>query len=247
MYTLSQLTLENATEIGSHLRRLGKEADSLEMVASLCVRYLREHLIDAETGESACSLVRFFKTHRYGSLPEHLQHRARAGLSESEELLADVKCLTLLGTVGEQSDWCDRTASTGHQAIPLTSETAVSQVPMISQLIKDFGLDISCVLTPESHLLMELERKTCNVFYVSDALNSQHIPAQDNFVKPFGIKSVVGFGGMLSAGDLFAVIVFSKVSIPEETAYLLKTLPLNIKIAMVPFLKQNTFRTLQPT
>ena len=246
MYKLSQLTLEDATEIGSHLRRLGKESDSLEMVASECVQYLHEHLIDPETGESACSLVRFFKTHRYGSLPEKLQLKAREGLSESEALLEDVKCLTLLGTVGERADWCDRTASTGHQAIPLTSEKAVSRIPMISQLIKDFGLDISCVLTPESHLFMEIERKTCNVFYIADALNSQYIPAQDSFVKPFGIKSVVGFGGMLPAGDLFAVILFSKVSVPEETALLLKTLPLNLKMAMVPFLKKNTFRPLQP-
>ena len=246
MYTLSQLTLENTTEIGSHLRQLGKESDSLEMVASECVRYLREHLIDAETGESACSLVRFFKTHRYGSLPEKLQLKAREGLSESEASIEDVKCLTLLGTVGEQADWCDRTASVGHQAIPLTSEKAVSRIPMISQLIKDFGLNISCVLAPESHLLMELERKTCNVFYVADALDSQYIPAQDSFVKAFGIKSVVGFGGMLPAGDLFAVILFSKVSVPEETAFLLKTLPLNLKMAMVPFLKKNTFRLLQP-
>ena len=46
MYKLSQLTLEDATEIGSHLRRLGKESDSLEMVANECVRYLHEHLID---------------------------------------------------------------------------------------------------------------------------------------------------------------------------------------------------------
>ena len=191
-------------------------------------------------------LVRFFKTHRYGSLPKDLQLKAREGLSELEESIEDIKCLTLLGTVGERAEWCDRTASTGHQAIPLTSETAVSRIPMISQLIKDFGLDISCVLSPESHLLMELERKTCNVFYVPEALNSPYIPAQDNFVKPFGIKSVVGFGGMLPAGDLFAVILFSKVSIPEETAYLLKTLPLNLKMAMVPFLKKATFRTPQP-
>ena len=117
---------------------------------------------------------------------------------------------------------------------------------MISQLIKDFGIDISCVLAPESHLLMELERKTCNIFYVPEALSSQHIPAKETFVKPFGIKSVVGFGGMLPAGELFAVILFSKVAIPEETAYLLQTLPLNIKMAMVPFLKKNIFRDLQP-
>jgi hypothetical protein len=49
----------------------------------------------------------------------------------------------------------------------------------------------------------------------------------------------------LLTGDLFAVILFATVAVPEETACLLKTLPLNIKMAMIPFLKKNAFRALQ--
>ena len=245
MYDLTQLTLQDVTKIGTHLRKLGKEADSLETVASRCVQYLYEHFVDPTTGKSACALARFFKTHSYDHLPETLQSQAGATIASQAPLLAKVKCLTLMGTVGDRPEWCDRTASAGHQAIPLTSEQAVSQIPMISQLIKGLGLDINCVLAPEDHLLMELEHKTCNVFHVPEALGSEYIPAQANFVQPCGIKSVVGFGGILPSGDLFAIILFTKVAVPAETARLLKTLPLNIKMAIIPFLREKSFRQLQ--
>lgn len=116
---------------------------------------------------------------------------------------------------------------------------------MISQLIKSFGLDISCALAPDPKLLIELEQKTCNVFYIPIAAVSEVIPAQTEFVEPFGIKSVIGFGGMLPSGNLFTIILFSKVEIPATTAQLLKTLPLSIKMAILPFDRGHLFRPLQ--
>jgi len=245
MYDLTQLTLSDVTEMGAHMRKLGKEADRLETVATLCVKYLREHLVDGQSGQPACTLIRFFKTHSYGNLPTRLQAQADKAIAQRDLLSYNMKCLTLMATVGDRPEWCDRTASRGHQAIPLTSETAVSQIPMISQLIQSFGLAVNNILSPDPALLVELERKTCNVFYISEALGSEYIPAQTSFVEPYGIKSVIGFGGMLPSGDLFAVILFSKVVVPEETARLLRTLPLNLKMAMVPFLNKDSFRALQ--
>ncbi|MEM9091445.1 MAG: hypothetical protein AAGC93_22235 [Cyanobacteria bacterium P01_F01_bin.53] len=250
MYDLTQLTLQDVTKIGIHLRTLGKNSDSLETVALQCVKYLREQLVDPQTGESACALARFFKTHDYGKLPEDLQASARDLLASPGATPSSIdpamKCLTLMATAGELSDWCDRKASKGHQAIPLTSEKAVESIPMIAQLIRSFDLDISSVVAPDHDLLIELERKTCNVFYIQKALGSEYIPAQSEFVAPFGIQSVVGFGGMLPTGDLFSVILFSKVAVAESAARLLKTLPLSLKMAMMPALKKPTFLALQP-
>ncbi len=245
MYDLTQLTLPDVTEIGAHMRKLGRDADSVETVAALCVQYLYEHLIDPKSEEPACALVRLFKTHSYGNLPALIQAQADKAIAQQNLRSHDMKCLTLMATVGDRPEWCDRTSSQGHQAIPLTSETAVSHIPMISQLIQSFGLATSSVLAPDPALLIELERKTCNVFYIPKAAGSEYIPAQASFVERYGIKSVVGFGGVLPSGDLFAVILFSKVAIPEEAARLLRTLPLNLKMAMVPFLKRNSFRVLQ--
>ena len=84
-------------------------------------------------------------------------------------------------------------------------------------------------------LMMDAEQRTYNVFYVPEARGSPHIPAQTDFVVPVGIRSVLGFGGLLPPGDLFAVILFSKVPIPRQTSELFKPLALSAKVAVLPF------------
>ena len=91
------------------------------------------------------------------------------------------------------------------------------------------------VIKPDPKLLLDTEQKTYNVFYVPDALGSPYIPAQQEFVVPCGIKSVLGLGGVFPSGDIFAIIMFVRVPITEEVADLFKTLALNIKIAVLPF------------
>ncbi|MGD1952440.1 MAG: hypothetical protein ACFB14_22770 [Leptolyngbyaceae cyanobacterium] len=241
MYDLTQFSLQNATYIGADLRRLGQGADSLETVAQRSVRYFYNKLIDPHNGQSACALVRFFKTHPYKELPAELQAYTAQLNQPRHTVLPDVKCLTLLATAGDQASWNDRRLSQGHQVIPLTSAEGIQEIPMISQLIHSFGLDINNVVAPEPSILIELERKTFNVFFIPNALNSEFIPDQNSFVSHFKIKSVLGFGGMLPSGNLFAIILFTKVAIPESTARLFKALPLNIKMAVIPFDIHQTF------
>ncbi|MEM6254883.1 MAG: hypothetical protein AAF821_18355 [Cyanobacteria bacterium P01_D01_bin.156] len=243
MYDLVRFSLQDATDIGATLRSFGEGADSIETVSNRCIHYLYNNLIDPQTGKPACALARFFKTHSYGDLSPTLQTHASGSLSTAQALSDSVKCLTLLATVGELPDWNDRHASQGHQAIPLTSAQGVQGIPMIAQLIRSLGLEINSVVAPDPKLLMELERKTYNVFHIPEALGSKYIPGQTNFVVPFGIRSVLGIGGMLASGDLFTIILFTKVAIPETTARLFKTLPLNIKMSILPFSNSQIFCT----
>lgn len=111
----------------------------------------------------------------------------------------------------------------------------MAQSPMISQLIQQFGLEISTVLSPDPALLVDLEQHTYNVFHVPTASGSVHVPAQQEFVIPHRVQSVLGFGGMLPSGNLTAVVLFSKVKIERETANMFKTLALNVKMALLPF------------
>jgi hypothetical protein len=106
---------------------------------------------------------------------------------------------------------------------------------MISQLIRQFGLEIQSVLSPASSVLLDAEERTFNVFHVPDAVGSPYIPAQQQFVVPYGIRSAIGFGGILPSANLFAIVLFSKVPIPEETALLFRPLALSIKVALIPF------------
>ncbi len=240
MYDLTKFTLADMTKCGAALRNLASGAESMQEAANRIVRYLYDNLMDRQTGRRACSLIRFFKTHFYRDLDPELRRFADSILGYQAGS-PDMKCLTLLATAGEKPEWNSRTDSAGHKAIPLPSEKAIEQFPMISQLVNQFGLEASAVLRPDPTIMLELGQKTYNVFHVPEAAQSPYITAQDNFVIPFGIKSALGFGGMLPSGDLFATILFSKVQIPRQTADQFKTLALSAKVAVLPFVGREIF------
>lgn len=234
MYDLTRFTLRDMVECGMALRQFGLGADSMEETSSRIIRYLYENFCTKPTGEKSCALIRLFKTHSYEDLEPELAESARNMLGDYPCLPA-IKCMTLLATAGEQTQWNSRHTSAGHKAIPLASESVVAQMPMISQLIGQLGLDIKTAIDPDPNLLLEIEQRKYNVFYVPEAIDSPHIPARDSFVIPFGIKSVLGFGGLLPSGNLFAIIMFLKVTIPHSTAQMFSTLALNVKTALLPF------------
>ncbi len=233
-YDLANFTIRELTEFGREVRTLGIGASSMEEVAGRIVRYLYDSLIDGQTGERACPLIRFFKTQAYEDLDDGLQAFALRMLGESIPQTG-MKCMTLLGTVGENQAWNLRGKSQGHKAIPLPSEEVVHQLPMIRNLIKQLGLSVRSVLKPDPELLLDLEQKTYGVFYVPEALGSAYIPAQKEFVIPYGIRSVLGFGGMLPSLDIFVIIMFLNTPISKETADLFKNLSLSIKLVVLPF------------
>jgi hypothetical protein len=234
MFHLANFTLREMTELGVVLRRLGDRAHSMEEVANRVVHTLYECLVDPDTGERSCALVRFFKTHAYAELDDTLRDFAR-GMLRGRMAAPGMKCLTLLATAGDRTEWNSRQVSVAHRAIPLASEEIVSKAPMISSLLRQLGVELGVLLNPTPGLLVESEPASFNVFYVPDARGSPYIPAQEDFVRPIGVESVLGFGGMLPMGDIFVVIIFSRVRIPRETAELFRTLALNVKVAALPF------------
>ena len=234
MYDLTNFTLRDMSECGLALRQIAEKCDCMEDASKLIIKYLYENLINKETGKKSCILVRFFKTHAYGKLTPDLQEYVRDILNENQ-VTDDLKCLTLLATAGELPEWNSRYKSVGHKAIPLANEDAIHSIPMISQLIRQLGLDAGMVLQTDTDLLIDREQKMYNVFYVENALNSSYIPSQTSFVIPFGVKSVIGFGGLLPTGDIFTVLMFLRVIVPQTIVELIRPLALNVKTAILPF------------
>ncbi|MBC7839579.1 MAG: response regulator [Nitrospiraceae bacterium] len=234
MFDLANFTLADLTHNLATLRKLGAGVESMEETANRMVRYLYDSLVVKETGKRSCALARLFVTQPYGMLDDELQTLARKMLGGAPESPAP-KCLVLLGTAGDQPEWNARQQSMGHQVIPLPSEQVVSSIPMISQLISQLGVDVSHVLQPTPDMMLAVEQKTYNVFHVPEAVGSPYIPAQNAFVIPFQIKSVLGFGGLLPSGELFALILFSRTYISQDTATLFKPYALAVKAAFLPF------------
>lgn len=234
MYNLEKFTLKDMTNCGAALRKSSVGMANMEAVANVIVGHLYDNFVNEQDQSKSFALVRLFKTHPYIDLEPSLQRVVDRNLGKAPEN-PQTKCLTLLATAGEQQAWNTRQDSLGHQAIPLLSEDLVAQSPMISQLIKQFGLEIGTVLEPDPAILVDIEQRSFNVFHIGQALGNPHVPAQAEFVVPYGIKSVLGFGGMLPSGNLLAVVMFAKVNITRDTADMFKTLALNAKMALFPF------------
>lgn len=229
MHDFQNLTQENMFNHAVQLRNMDVGVNSMEEMAGHMVRYLYKNLVLPD-GDSACALVRFFKTHPYEGLPQDLQESAQQTLKRYD-IHNDTKCLTLLATAGDNPQWNSRKNSVGHKAIPLVDEDSVARIPMISQLIWQFGLTIENVIKPDPDIILNLGKRTFNVFYIPEAINSPYIPAQEEFVIPYGIKSVLGIGGMLLSGNIFTIILFSKIEIPFHVTHLFKWVAMYAKIA----------------
>lgn len=228
-FSLRTFGLQEMLRCGLDLRRTAAPATTLEALAGEVVRYFYDLCRDADGGRE-CLLARFYKTHRYDGLPPDLQAFAR-GLLRGTPPAPETQCLTLLASAGDEPEWNARQQSRGHQAIPLTSAQMVEQAPMIAELIRSMGLDVRSVLAPNPELVRGLQGKTYNVFYVPEAEGSTCIPAQD-FVRQYGVRSVLGFGGMLVTGEFYAVVLFTRVPISPESADRFRNVALDLKLAI---------------
>jgi hypothetical protein len=236
---LTKFGLSEMLRCSTELRRATKDAPTMEDAAQRVCRALYDELVTTDKAR-ACALVRCYKTHPFGKLEPELQSFAKAVL-QGHVTVPSMRCLTLLGTVGDEAPWNSRRASAGHQAIPLASAEMIEKAPMIAQLIRQFGLDLTDVVKPTTDLVRGLVGKTYGVFHVPEAKGSPYIPAQKDFVLKFGIRSVVGFGGSLPSGDLFAVILFARVPISSETADRFRNLALDVKSGLFPYREGEIF------
>lgn len=245
---LTHFDLAEMLRCGKLLRKTAQGAPSMESAAGAICRWLYDELTD-DSGSRACVLVRFYRTHPYGMLPEDLQRFAKRAFGQVAITPPEpaMKCLTLLATVGDEPAWNDRRASQGHQAIPLPSEHIVERAPMIAQLIREFGITMRHVVRPSPDVVRSLEGKSYGVFHVEEAQGSPYIPAQEGFVDRYGIRSVLGFGGLLPDGDLFAVILFSRARVPVASAERFRALAMDLRSCLIAYDPGKVFDTRPPS
>ena len=227
-------------ECSTAVRALGEGAACMEAVAQAVVEHLRGHFLDKDTGEPALPLARVYLTQPCDELDPSVQDFARAAATDTYAR-PNVACLTLLASAGEDPAWNDRRTSSAHKAIPLPSVEAVRRLPMVVQMLTELGLDPRHVVDPDEGSFRDLEEHTYDVFYVAEARDCPYLPAQDGFVIPYGIRSVVGFGGILPDGALLAVVLFSRVPIPATAVDAFAAIALSVKLAVLPHVGGDVF------
>ena len=239
---IANFSIGDMLRAGLALRQAVRDADSLEEAADLVVRYLYDNCIDRATGQRTCALVRFYKTHRLRDLELGDRQFAENQLG-SVHLDAGMRCLALLGTAGDEPAWNDRRHSRAHRAIPLPSADIIRRAPMIARLMEQLGVDIESIISGNASSWRPGEGPTYDVFHVEQALGSPHIPAQAEFVVLHGIASVIGFGGLLRSGELFAVILFARAHIPAASAARFRTIALDVRSALYALPEDQTWKT----
>jgi PAS domain S-box-containing protein len=232
-YDLVSFSLPELSRCSAAIRKLGAGAASMEQAAERIVRYLHDRLTNGRGGQRACALVRFFKTHPYAALDEG--RRTFVDTMAPGASRSGTPCLSLLATAGEERAWNDVSKSAAHQAVPMLSAQLARRLPMVARLFLQLGLDVGGQLTPDPALLIDAARKGFNVFLVPEAKGNALVPAQREFVDRYNIRSVLGFGGVLMEGELFAILLFSKVPISASVAEMFRSLALSVRVATLPF------------
>ena len=238
MHDLETFSLSDMVACGMSIRQLAEDCDTLEEAANRFVDFIYENFRDGETGERNCVLVRFFQTVPYRDLDPELKAFARGVMGNPEFVKDDTRRLTLLATRGDEAAWNSRFTSMEHRAIPLPSPEIVRQFPMIAQLISQFGIEIESLFRRDQAMFLESMGSNYNVFHVPQARGSEVIPAQAEFIERYGVESVLGFGGLLPDGELFAFILFSRAPVSRDTADAFSTVSLSAKLAVLPFIER---------
>jgi hypothetical protein len=226
MIDIEKFDIGAMMDLNNGLAHACRGAVSEEDLATRTVQWFRENL--ASGGKKTCLLARYYKALPHSTLPVDLRAFAE---KIARGLRPTTRCLTLLGTAGEEGAWNDRRRSAGHQAIPLASRELIERTPMISQLFQQFGVELDDFVGPNASLLDGKEREF-NVFHVQEAAGSPYVPAQD-FVRSYGVRSVLGLGAMQRDGGLFAVILFLRTAIDRATAQRFRPVPLTLKAALL--------------
>lgn len=214
---------------GSEIRRIAKRAADEASLGQELLSYLRQRFVD-DDGAPAIALARMFMTDCYRRLDPELQTIVRKSLADPSP---ETRCLRMCATVGSEPAWNDIRQSVSHRVIPLPGEEAVEQLPMIAELLQQLEFDVGGLVHSDARLMVRGAQTS--VFHVEEALGSRYIHAQDEFVRRFGIRSVVGFGDVLPDCNIFAVILFSRAKIPSEVADLFSLLSLSVRSALLPW------------
>lgn len=231
MYRLDRLGVDQLAGLCSTVRGAAVGTGSMSEAADIVTSQLYERLLD-EDGQPAFALLRLYKSHRFGDLGPDLRTFA---LGSADTPLSDeVRCLVLMASRGRQPSWNDPAMSQDHRAIPLPSADMVARLPMVAGLLRQLGIEVASLVAPAGVVPASLHDRTYDVFYVPQALGAPEVPAQEDFVVAHGIESVLGFGGILASGDVYAVIGFSTVHIPARVAGLFRSVSLAVKTALVP-------------
>lgn len=157
-----------------------------------------------EDDEPEFALIRIFRTMNFDELTPELQAIARPQAGQF---------LTLMGTMGIEKAWCDRRRSQSRKAIPINQNMS----PMFKGVFQELGFSWADSTGDETVSGKSLDAMNMvHYFYVEDVSSSTYITDQEQFVKPYGIQSVIAAGSRFVSDAAYVVIGFTTVPVTRK-------------------------------
>lgn len=226
--SLTTLSLVDVARCIARVRELASRASSVESFAQHLVQCCQDTFREPAAGDPEIVLSRCFVAQPFSEVTAEVKTWLQHDLGRPTEPSSGL-CFSLMGSAGIVDEWNDPSRSSRYRAIPIDADGFASRFPMFAEIFRQIGISIDKPRLGEGMSIASVG-KGCNVFCVPVALGSPYVPAQNDFVRPFGVRSVVGFGGWYGRGRYFVVVLFSRVSIPPRSVDLLRLLALAVRV-----------------
>jgi hypothetical protein len=243
MASLAGASLDEIRALFAATKERLRGRGALDQAAQALVDELYERFSDSIV------LARVFATVPFGLTPPPVQRFVSKLLSDrglAALVGEETTVLALMGTRGALPGWNTRLGSRGHLGIPLASPELVEEIPMVSRLLVELGVQVQGVAS-KSGYITKVVGNLSGVFYVEDAGRARDdkgrpiIAAQD-FVATHGVKTVFGFGGAYMLERSFAVIiVFAREAVSREQVQAVAGLASALKAATLSLVTEDRY------
>src|SRR5574340_27014 len=226
--SLTTLSLVDVARCVARVRELSSRASSIESFAQHLMQLFQETFRAPTGGHPEMVLSRCFVAQPFSEVAADVKSWLQLDQGRTTVQSSGL-CLSLMGSAGVVDGWNDPSRSSRYRAIPVEADRFATRFPMFAEIFRQIGISIDKPRLGEG-MNIASAGTGCNVFSVPVALGSPYVPAQNDFVKPFGVRSVVGFGGWYGQGRYFLVVLFTRVSIPQPSVELLRLLALSVRV-----------------
>ncbi len=234
MTNMNNLDITQIVSVISKVKDRVANCASLEDAAQRMVDLIYKEYIDSLV------LLRLYATVPYGKLPA-FNRAFVTQLAQANHIADQIKdttmILSLLATRGVQAPWNDRRKSHGHVGIPLASAAFIDQIPMMSRMLKEVGLDLSWIERRDTNMIIEAMGRASGIFYVENAATAvdsqkRKIIAAQDFVTANQVKTVFGLAGGYATNPVFiTLIAFTRETMAKSQAALFTPMISNFKAA----------------
>ncbi|MFF1405397.1 SpoIIE family protein phosphatase [Streptomyces sp. NPDC058294] len=195
------------------MRKAVSAVSSPDAAVQTVADFFYDSLVDARDGR-ACPAVGVFLAG-----PGNADTAAPSAVEPPAE---HARCLSLVGFRGPYVCW-PGTEGSGPLHIPVPSSVAAHEAPSVHRLLERLGVatgDADGAVPPESDVEVV-------------AVSGNQVDGMEELLPGQGVRSVLAFGGTLSPGEWFSVVLFSRVPLSAEVATLFRTVTGSTRLALL--------------